>query len=86
MPVNPAESAIITIPLRQRDEVSAVVLARELLDAGVFVNPVGRAAVPRGLGLHPPEPHARPHARPPRRGGGGDLKVLTDNDQLPDGV
>ena len=51
MPVNPAESAIITIPLRQRDEVSAVVLARELLDAGVFVNPVVAPAVPRGLGL-----------------------------------
>ena len=31
--MNPAGSAIITIPL-QRDEVSAVVLARELLEAG----------------------------------------------------
>jgi len=51
VPVNPAESAIITIPLRQRDEVSAVVLARELLDAGLFVNPVVAPAVPRGLGL-----------------------------------
>jgi 8-amino-7-oxononanoate synthase len=51
VPVNPPESAIITIPLRQRDEVSAVVLARELLDAGVFVNPVVAPAVPRGLGL-----------------------------------
>jgi 8-amino-7-oxononanoate synthase len=51
VPVNPVESAIITIPLRQRDEVSAVVLARELLDAGVFVNPVVAPAVPRGLGL-----------------------------------
>ena len=51
VPVNPPESAILTIPLRQRDEVSAVVLARELLDAGVFVNPVVAPAVPRGLGL-----------------------------------
>jgi 8-amino-7-oxononanoate synthase len=51
VPVNPVESAIITIPLRQRDEVSAVVLARELLDAGVFVNPVVAPAVARGLGL-----------------------------------
>jgi 8-amino-7-oxononanoate synthase len=51
VPVNPPESAIITIPLRQRDEVSAVVLARELLDAGVFVNPVVAPAVARGLGL-----------------------------------
>jgi 8-amino-7-oxononanoate synthase len=51
VPVNPAESAIITIPLRQRDELSAVVLARELLEAGVFVNPVVAPAVPSGLGL-----------------------------------
>ena len=86
VPVNPAESAIITIPLRQRDEVSAVVLARELLDAGVFVNPVVAPAVPRGLGLirlslmldHTPallEEAAE-----------SIFKVLNDNDQLPDGV
>jgi 8-amino-7-oxononanoate synthase len=86
VPVNPAESAIITIPLRQRDEVSAVVLARELLEAGVFVNPVVAPAVPRGLGLirlslmleHTPallEEAAETI-----------FKVLNDNDQLPDGV
>ena len=51
VPVNPPESAIITIPLRQRDEVSAVVLARELLEAGVFVNPVSRRRCTHGLGL-----------------------------------
>src|SRR5438552_3323849 len=51
VPVNPAESAIITIPLRRRDEISAVVLARELLDVGVFVNPVVAPAVSGGLGL-----------------------------------
>src|SRR5262249_13664112 len=51
VPVNPVESAIITIPLRQRDEVSTVVLARELLEAGVFVNPVVAPAVARGVGL-----------------------------------
>ena len=50
MPVNPPESAIITIPLRQHDEVSTVMLARELLDAGVFVNPVVAPAVSRGSG------------------------------------
>jgi 8-amino-7-oxononanoate synthase len=83
VPVNPAESAIITIPLRQRDELSAVVLARELLEAGVFVNPVVAPAVPRGLGLirlslmldHSPallEEAAEVI-----------LKVLHDNDQLP---
>jgi len=86
VPVNTAESAIITIPLRQRDEVSAVVLARELLEAGVFVNPVVAPAVPRGLGLirlslmldHTPallEEAAE-----------SIFKVLNDNDQLPDGV
>jgi 8-amino-7-oxononanoate synthase len=86
VPVNPAESAIITIPLRQRDEVSAVVLARELLEAGVFVNPVVAPAVPRGLGLirlslmldHTPallEESAETI-----------FKVLNDNDQLPDGA
>jgi 8-amino-7-oxononanoate synthase len=84
VPVNPPESAIITIPLRQRDEVSAVMLARELLDAGVFVNPVVAPAVSRGLGLirlslmldHSPallEEAAEVM-----------LKVMSDNDQLPD--
>jgi 8-amino-7-oxononanoate synthase len=86
VPVNPAESAIITIPLRQRDEVSAVVLARELLEAGVFVNPVVAPAVPRGLGLirlslmldHTPallEEAAETI-----------YKVLNDNDQLPENL
>jgi 8-amino-7-oxononanoate synthase len=85
VPVNPAESAIITIPLRQRDELSAVVLARELLEAGLFVNPVVSPAVERGLGLirlslmldHSPamlEEAAEVM-----------LKVLNDNDQLPEG-
>jgi 8-amino-7-oxononanoate synthase len=84
VPVNPPESAIITIPLRQRDEVSAVMLARELLDAGVFVNPVVAPAVSRGLGLirlslmldHTPallEEAAEVM-----------LKVMSDNDQLPE--
>jgi 8-amino-7-oxononanoate synthase len=84
VPVNQPESAIITIPLRQRDEVSAVMLARELLDAGVFVNPVVAPAVSRGLGLirlslmldHTPamlEEAAEVM-----------LKVLSDNDQLPE--
>ncbi len=85
VPVNPPESAIITIPLRQHDEVSAVMLARELLDGGIFVNPVVAPAVSRGLGLirlslmldHTPallEEAAEVM-----------LKVMSDNDQLPDG-
>jgi 8-amino-7-oxononanoate synthase len=84
VPVNPPESAIITIPLLHRDEVSAVMLARELLDAGVFVNPVVAPAVARGLGLirlslmldHTPallEEAAEVM-----------LKVMNDNGQLPD--
>jgi 8-amino-7-oxononanoate synthase len=84
VPVNPPESAIITIPLRARDEVSAVMLARELLDAGVFVNPVVAPAVARGLGLirlslmldHTPallEEAAEVM-----------FKVMNDNGQLPD--
>jgi 8-amino-7-oxononanoate synthase len=84
VPVNPPESAIITIPLRHRDEVSAVMLARELLDAGVFVNPVVAPAVARGLGLirlslmldHTPallEEAAEVM-----------FKVMNDNGQLPD--
>ncbi|HEX9504907.1 MAG TPA: aminotransferase class I/II-fold pyridoxal phosphate-dependent enzyme [Acidimicrobiia bacterium] len=84
VPVNPAESAILTIPLRRRDEVSAVVLARELLEAGVFVNPVVAPAVAQGLGLirlslmldHTPallEEAAEVI-----------FKVLNDNDQLPE--
>ena len=84
VPVNPPESAIITIPLRERDEVSAVMLARELLDGGVFVNPVVAPAVARGLGLirlslmldHTPallEEAAEVM-----------YKVMNDNGQLPD--
>ena len=84
VPVNPAESAIITIPLEQRDELSAVVLARELLEAGVFVNPVVAPAVPRGLGLirlslmldHTPDLLEEAAEII--------LKVLNDNEQLPD--
>jgi 8-amino-7-oxononanoate synthase len=83
VPVNAPESAIITIPLSHRDELAAVVLARELLEAGVFVNSVVAPAVPRGLGLirlslmldHTPallEEAAEVI-----------LKVLEDNDQLP---
>jgi 8-amino-7-oxononanoate synthase len=85
VPVNPAESAIITIPLRQRDELSAVVLARELLEAGVFVNPVVAPAVPKGLGLirlslmldHTPALLEEASEVI--------FKVLNDNDQLPEG-
>ena len=83
VPVNSAESAVITIPLERRDEVSTVVLARELLDAGVFVNPVVAPAVPRGVGsirlslMLDHTPAILEEAAEVL------LKVLADNDQLP---
>jgi 8-amino-7-oxononanoate synthase len=86
VPVNPAESAIITIPLRQRDEVSAVVLARELLEAGVFVNPVVAPAVPRGLGLIRLSLMLEHTPALLEEAAESIFKVLNDNDQLPDGV
>jgi 8-amino-7-oxononanoate synthase len=86
VPVNPAESAIITIPLRQRDEVSAVVLARELLEAGVFVNPVVAPAVPRGLGLIRLSLMLEHTPALLEEAAESIYKVLNDNDQLPDGV
>ena len=86
VPVNPAESAIITIPLRQRDEVSAVVLARELLDAGVFVNPVVAPAVPRGLGLIRLSLMLEHTPALLEEAAESIYKVLNDADQLPEDV
>ena len=37
---NPVESAIVTIPLKQNDDVSTVITFRDLFELGVFVNPV----------------------------------------------
>lgn len=51
VPTNPAESAIVTIPLRRPDEVSTVLVAMDLLDHGVFVNPVIPPAAPSEMGL-----------------------------------
>ena len=51
VPTNPAESAIVTIPLQRFDEVSTVLLALDLLDKGVFVNPVIPPAVTKEMGL-----------------------------------
>ena len=51
VPTNPAESAIVTIPLRKHDEVATVLLALDLLDHGVFVNPVIPPAVTKEMGL-----------------------------------
>jgi 8-amino-7-oxononanoate synthase len=84
VPTNPAESAIVTIPLRRPDEVSTVLVAMDLLDHGVFVNPVIPPAAPREMGLirlslmvdHDPallEEAADTLA-----------KVMADHDQLPE--
>jgi 8-amino-7-oxononanoate synthase len=51
VPTNPAESAIVTIPLRRPDEVNTVLVALDLLDHGVFVNPVIPPAVTKEVGL-----------------------------------
>jgi 8-amino-7-oxononanoate synthase len=48
---NPAESAIVTIPLRRADEVSVAAVFRDLFEAGVFVNPVIPPAVTGEAGL-----------------------------------
>ena len=51
IPTNPVESAIVTIPLRLHDDLSTVLLALDLLDKGVFVNPVIPPASSRDIGL-----------------------------------
>lgn len=51
IPTNPVESAIVTIPLRLPDDLSTVLLALDLLDKGVFVNPVIPPASSRDIGL-----------------------------------
>ncbi len=51
VPTNPAESAIITIPLRRADEASVAAVFRDLFEAGVFVNPVIPPAVTGEAGL-----------------------------------
>ncbi len=51
IPTNPVESAIVTIPLRLHDDLSTVLVAIDLLDKGVFVNPVIPPASARDIGL-----------------------------------
>ncbi len=51
VPTNPADSAIVTIPLRRGDEVSVATVFRDLFEAGVFVNPVIPPAVAGEAGL-----------------------------------
>ncbi len=84
VPTNPAESAIVTIPLKRPDEVSTVLVALDLLEQGVFVNPVIPPAVTTEVGLirlslmadHSPELLEEATETL--------FKVLGDHDQLPD--
>ena len=71
VPVNPAESAIITIPLRQARRGVGGGARPRAARGGRLREPGGRAGGAAGPRPHPPEPDARPHARPPRRGGRG---------------
>ena len=79
---NPAESAIVTVPLKHHDDVSTVHTFRDLFELGVFVNPVIPPASHGNAGLlrlslmvdHTPELLDET----------ADVikKVLTDGDQL----
>jgi 8-amino-7-oxononanoate synthase len=51
VPTNPAESAIVTIPLRRADDASVATVFRDLFEGGVFVNPVISPAVTSEAGV-----------------------------------
>jgi 8-amino-7-oxononanoate synthase len=79
---NPVESAIVTIPLKQNDDVSTVITFRDLFELGVFVNPVippashGNAGLLRLSLMVDHTPDLLDEAADVI------LKVLTDTDQL----
>jgi 8-amino-7-oxononanoate synthase len=83
VPTNPAESAIVTIPLQRFDEISTVLLALDLLDKGVFVNPVIPPAVTKEMGLI--RLSLMVDHDPPLLEEAADTlaKVLSDHEQLP---
>jgi 7-keto-8-aminopelargonate synthetase-like enzyme len=82
VPRNPVESAIVTIPLRRFDEVSTVLLALDLLDKGVFVNPVIPPAVTKEMGLIRLSLMVDHDARLLEEAADTLAKVLVDHDQL----
>ena len=84
VPTNPAESAIVTIPLRKFDEVSTVLLALDLLDKGVFVNPVIPPAVTKEMGLVRLSLMADHDELLLEEAADVLAKVLADHDQLPE--
>jgi 8-amino-7-oxononanoate synthase len=83
VPTNPAESAIVTIPLRRPDEVSTVLVALDLLEHGVFVNPVIPPAVTSELGLIRLSLMVDHDAALLEEAADTLAKVLADHDQLP---
>jgi 8-amino-7-oxononanoate synthase len=84
VPTNPAESAIVTIPLRTPDEVSTVLVALDLLDHGVFVNPVIPPAVTREMGLIRLSLMVDHDAPILEEAADTISKVMGDHDQLPE--
>jgi 8-amino-7-oxononanoate synthase len=83
VPTNPVESAIVTIPLERFDEVSTVLLALDLLDKGVFVNPVIPPAVTKEMGLIRLSLMVDHDAPLLEEAADTLAKVLADHDQLP---
>jgi len=83
VPTNPVESAIVTIPLRRFDEVSTVLVALDLLDKGVFVNPVIPPAVTKEMGLIRLSLMADHDESILEEASDTLAKVLADHDQLP---
>jgi len=83
VPTNPAESAIVTIPLQRFDEVSTVLLALDLLDKGVFVNPVIPPAVTKEMGLIRLSLMVDHDASMLEEASDTLAKTLADHDQLP---
>ena len=83
MPTNPVESAIVTIPLQRHDDVSTVIMFRELFELGVFVNPVIPPASAREMGLIRLSLMADHTPALLEEAAEALLKVFTDQDQLP---
>jgi 8-amino-7-oxononanoate synthase len=84
VPTNPAESAIVTIPLRRPDEVSTVLLAIDLFDHGVFVNPVIPPAVTGAYGLMRLSLMVDHDAALLEEAADTLAKVMVDHEQLPE--
>ncbi len=83
VPTNPVESAIVTIPLQRHDDVSTVVVFKELFELGVFVNPVIPPASAGEMGVIRLSLMADHTPALLEEAAEALLKVFTDEDQLP---